>query len=95
LTGNSRQKQEEDNEFKKQDEVSIDRNTEKVAKVDIPPVYYDAGKSAVKTESLKVLDEIVNVLKQFPNYYLIIDANTDTVGSDETNLKLSRDRPKK
>jgi len=31
-------------------------------------------------------------LKQFPEYYLIIDAHTDSTGSEESNLKLSRDR---
>ncbi len=92
LTGNSEQKTDNEKDFKKQDEVSIDKNTEKVAKVDIPPVYYDTGKSTVKSESLSVLNEVENILKQFPSYYLIIDANTDTIGTDETNLKLSKDR---
>lgn len=79
-------------EFVKQDEVSVDKNTEKVAKVDIPPVYYDSGKAAVKAESFAVLDQVVDISVQFPEYYIIIDAHTDSVGSDEANLKLSRDR---
>ncbi len=92
LTGNTSQDDETQKDFKKQDETSVDINTEKVAKVDIPPVYYDTGKATVKKESLAVLNEVVNILKQFPTYYLIIDAHTDTVGSDAENLKLSRDR---
>ena len=79
-------------EFVKQDEASVDKNTEKVAKVDIPPVYYDSGKAAVKTESFAVLDQVVDISVQFPEYYIIIDAHTDSVGSEEANLKLSRDR---
>ncbi len=78
--------------FEKQDEKSIETNTEKVAKIDIPPVYYNSGKAAVKADSLPVLDQVVDISKQFPEYYILIDAHTDSVGSDETNLKLSRDR---
>jgi outer membrane protein OmpA-like peptidoglycan-associated protein len=79
-------------EFVKQDETSVDKNTEKVAKVDIPPIYYDSGKAAVRTESFAVLDQVVDISVQFPEYYIIIDAHTDSVGSEEANLKLSRDR---
>lgn len=78
--------------FEKQDEKSIEKNTEKVAKIDIPPVYYNSGKAAVKADSLPVLDQVVDISKQFPEYYILIDAHTDSVGSDEANLKLSRDR---
>jgi outer membrane protein OmpA-like peptidoglycan-associated protein/ABC-type nitrate/sulfonate/bicarbonate transport system substrate-binding protein len=92
LTGNAARTGEEAKEFKAMDAASVDKNTEKVAKVDIPPVYYDSGKAAVKKESLSVLNEVVSVLKQFPEYYLIIDAHTDSEGSSESNLKLSRDR---
>lgn len=79
-------------EFKQQDEISIEKNTERVAKVDIPPVYYDSGKAAVKSESIVVLDEVKEILGQFPEYYLIIDANTDSVGSNDSNLQLSKNR---
>ncbi len=79
-------------EFKQQDEISIEENTERVAKVDIPPVYYDSGKAAVKPESIVVLDEVKEILGQFPEYYLIIDAHTDSVGSNDNNLQLSKNR---
>lgn len=92
ITGNATQADESVKEFMKLDEASIEKNTEKIAKVDIPPVYYDFGKAAVKQESIIVLNEVVSVLKQFPDYYLIIDAHTDSVGSEELNLKLSKDR---
>ena len=92
ITGNAVQTEENAKEFKIMDEASIEKNTEKIAKVDIPPVYYDFGKAAIKNESIAVLDEVVSVLKQFPEYYLIIDAHTDSVGSEELNLKLSKDR---
>lgn len=92
ITGNAQQSADNKKEFTKQDETSIEKNTEKVAKVDIPPVYYDTGKATVKTESMSVLNEVLSILKQFPEYYLIIDAHTDSVGSEEANLKLSKDR---
>jgi len=83
---------EEKVEFEKQDGDSIEKKTEKVAKVDIPPVYYDSGKATVKAESLPVLDEVFEILSQFPEYYLIVDAHTDSVGSDESNKLLSENR---
>ncbi|MFZ5989525.1 MAG: OmpA family protein [Bacillota bacterium] len=92
LTGNAGQNSESKKEFKKQDEVSIEKNTERVAKVDIPPVYYDSGKATVKAESIPVLSEVLGILLQFPDYYLIVDAHTDSVGSEDMNLKLSKDR---
>lgn len=82
----------EEKEFEKQDGKSIEENTEKVAKVDIPPVYYDSGKATVKAESLPVLDEVLEILSQFPEYYLIVDAHTDSVGSNESNKLLSQNR---
>lgn len=92
VSGVSEEAAAESKEFVKQDEASVEKNTEKVAKVDIPPVYYDSGKAAVKTESFAVLDQVVDISVQFPEYYVIIDAHTDSVGSEEANLKLSRDR---
>lgn len=92
ITGNASQAADKKKEFKKQDETSIEKNTERVAKVDIPPVYYDTGKATVKTQSVAVLNEVISVLKQFPEYYLIVDAHTDSVGSEESNLRLSKDR---
>lgn len=90
--GNSGAASGQTREFTRQDDESIEKNTEKVARVDIPPVYYESGRSTVDKASLPVLEEVLDVLSQFPGYYLIVDAHTDSVGSDETNLRLSRDR---
>lgn len=92
LPGNTGPTEDEKKEFKQQDEVSIEKNTERVAKVDIPSVYYDSGNAAVKAESIPVLDGVKEMLGQFPEYYLIIDAHTDSVGSNENNLQLSKNR---
>lgn len=91
-TGTASPSAEQKTEFKKQDAASIDKTTEQVAKVDIPPVYYDSGKATVRPESFTVLHEILNVLKQFPQYYLVIEAHTDTVGNEDFNLELSYSR---
>ncbi|WP_010250547.1 phosphate ABC transporter substrate-binding/OmpA family protein [Acetivibrio cellulolyticus] len=92
ISGSASQAEEKKKEFKQQDAQSIEKNTERVAKVDIPPVYYDSGKATVKAESIAVLNQVKEMLSQFPEYYLIIDAHTDTVGNNENNLKLSKDR---
>lgn len=91
-SGNAKPVEDTKKEFKQQDAESIEKNTERVAKVDIPPVYYDSGKATVKAESIAVLNDVKQLLSQFPTYYLIIDAHTDTVGSNASNLQLSKNR---
>ncbi|RYE22766.1 MAG: OmpA family protein, partial [Sphingobacteriales bacterium] len=55
-------------------------------------VQFETGKAVIKKTSYKLLDEIVGILNNYPDYMMTIDGHTDDVGSDETNLKLSRDR---
>jgi len=39
-----------------------------------------------------LLDEIVKILNDYPDYMMTIEGHTDNVGSDEVNLKVSRER---
>ena len=39
-----------------------------------------------------MLDEIVQILNDYPDYYMTIDGHTDDVGKEESNLQLSKDR---
>lgn len=56
-------------------------------------VFFDTAKSTIKAESLPLLDEVAQALKDHPEVKgVAVEGHTDNVGKAETNLKLSRDR---
>ncbi|MCB0523441.1 MAG: OmpA family protein [Saprospiraceae bacterium] len=55
-------------------------------------VKFETAKSILKSESYAILDEIVNIMRQNPEYILAISGHTDDVGEDEENLELSQER---
>ncbi len=52
------------------------------------------GKATLLTASLKVLDEVVAVLKQNQEIKLLIEGHTSNNADYDLNMKLSRDRAK-
>lgn len=61
-------------------------------KIAIYGIYFDTGKSVVKTESTPALEQIAVFLKDHPNINCWIVGHTDSDGSFEVNSKLSLDR---
>ncbi|MCB9195321.1 MAG: OmpA family protein [Flavobacteriales bacterium] len=57
-------------------------------------VFFDTGKSSLKSTSYKELDELVDLLKLQPDLKIEIAGHTDNVGSDESNKTLSEERAK-
>lgn len=55
-------------------------------------ILFDTGKSTIKEQSEEVLQNIVDILKEYPNARFSIDGHTDSVGSEATNQKLSQER---
>ncbi|MBL7719364.1 MAG: OmpA family protein [Flavipsychrobacter sp.] len=55
-------------------------------------IQFETGKAVIKPASFKMLDEIVQILNDYPDYYMSIDGHTDNVGKPEKNLVLSQDR---
>ncbi len=53
---------------------------------------FETGKAVIKAKSYPLLDEIVGILNEYADYYMSIEGHTDDVGSDISNLQLSRDR---
>lgn len=57
-------------------------------------VKFESGKSVLKKESYKLLDEVVNILNAHPEYSVSVEGHTDNTGTDAINDKLSAERAK-
>ena len=55
-------------------------------------ILFDTGKASIKFESAEVLNQIINVLKKFPNSRFSIEGHTDSVGKRAKNIELSQNR---
>jgi len=55
-------------------------------------ILFNTGKSSIKGESEQVVDNIIAILKEYPNSRFSIDGHTDSVGSKKTNQLLSERR---
>lgn len=55
-------------------------------------IKFDTGKSSIKPVSFPILDAVVKVMLENPNYKLIIGGHTDNVGGDAMNMTLSQNR---
>lgn len=53
---------------------------------------FETGKAVIRSSSFKSLDELAALLISKPAWKLRISGHTDNVGSDESNMKLSKDR---
>ena len=55
-------------------------------------ILFNTGKSTFQEQSFTVLDNMANVMKQFPNAKFAIEGHTDNTGTDKINDPLSADR---
>ena len=55
-------------------------------------VYFDNNKATIRTQSYGTLNNIVNIMKGYPNTVFLIEGHTDSRGSDSYNLNLSDKR---
>lgn len=52
-------------------------------------IQFESAKSTIKKQSYAILDKIVKILKDNPDYSVMINGHTDSQGNDEYNQKLS------
>lgn len=57
-------------------------------------IYFNSGKSTIKTESYADLDKLAGILKAHPEVKATIEGHTDSQGNDQMNLDLSKARAK-
>jgi outer membrane protein OmpA-like peptidoglycan-associated protein len=74
------------------DAASLNASIAATGKVALYGIYFDTGKSVVKSESNPSLEEIIKLLKQNAGLMLYVVGHTDNAGNLESNLKLSADR---
>jgi len=55
-------------------------------------IYFEYNKAVLKPESIDVIDRVAYMLKKYPDVKLKIEGHTDGDGSEEYNLKLSKER---
>jgi OOP family OmpA-OmpF porin len=60
--------------------------------VEVPGIYFDTGKAALKPESAAAVGEIAKLLKSDPTMKVFIVGHTDSVAALDLNLKLSQAR---
>ncbi len=55
-------------------------------------ILFDTGKATIKTESVSTMVDIIQILKEYPNAKFTVEGHTDSVGSSESNQRLSEAR---
>jgi outer membrane protein OmpA-like peptidoglycan-associated protein len=65
---------------------------EKQKKVRLNNIFFDFDKYDLKPESFLELDRVVKILKDNPDVSIHIEGHTDSIGTEEYNLQLSRKR---
>jgi OmpA-OmpF porin, OOP family len=57
-------------------------------------INFDSGKSTIKKESMPIVEQIIEMMKQAKDIKLSVEGHTDSDGSNESNQKLSEARAK-
>lgn len=57
-------------------------------------VQFESGLASLLKPSYEVLDQLVEIMKQYPDYYMSISGHTDDVGDADANQRLSEERAK-
>lgn len=70
----------------------VNEATKKLFQRALTGVKFETGKATIKRESNSILDQVVKVMSDNPNYNLEIHGHTDSQGDDAKNMKLSDDR---
>ncbi len=55
-------------------------------------INFTTGKATILSDSYPVLNDVVQVMKDYPNIHVEIGGHTDNVGDDNQNQRLSKDR---
>jgi outer membrane protein OmpA-like peptidoglycan-associated protein len=74
--------------------VAAVRDSARGTIVDLPGILFDTGKAELKPEAQVAIAKLSGILMMFPFSTLEIRGHTDSVGTAEMNMQLSKDRAK-
>jgi len=57
-------------------------------------IEFQSARATLKSSSNAILNQIVSLMQKYPDYNLSINGHTDSIGSAETNQRLSQNRAK-
>jgi outer membrane protein OmpA-like peptidoglycan-associated protein len=73
--------------------LSLERiGGEELQIIQIEHINYGFDSDAVLPESAFILNKVIDMINQYPDLEVIIESHTDSKGSDEYNLRLSKRR---
>ena len=67
-------------------------NTNDVPKILLENIYFDKNKSTIREDAKAALDRNIKKLKAIKGVVIQVEANTDSRGTDDYNIRLSNDR---
>ncbi|MCB0539022.1 MAG: OmpA family protein [Bacteroidetes bacterium] len=70
----------------------IEKEVEEALDLAFKNLEFETGKSIIKKSSYSSLDNLTQILKDHPDYRLLVEGHTDSVGSAESNMTLSQAR---
>jgi outer membrane protein OmpA-like peptidoglycan-associated protein len=73
-------------------QVATTRSTARGFIVDLPEILFDSGKATLKPEAKVTIAKLTGILLLMSELNLRIEGHTDSTGSSEFNLQLSRQR---
>jgi outer membrane protein OmpA-like peptidoglycan-associated protein len=75
-------------------DVALNALTQKLKKVqnEHGPIRFVTGKAEIDPTCDKTMQQIANILAEYPGFRVQVDGHTDSVGKAETNQKLSQTR---
>ena len=74
------------------DSDQIEKSLASTGKADVYDIYFSFNSDQIRAESELRIKEIADALNKHPNWKLSVDGHTDSVGSNNYNLDLSRRR---
>lgn len=74
------------------DTITIIKQVEEQIRVEAEQIQFETAKYIIRPVSYPSLNRIVDILNKYPGSRFAIDGHTDSVGDDDYNLELSRNR---
>ena len=70
----------------------IARRTNRGVVISMGGALFAKGSSQIRNDAEARLKTVAEILRKYPDYKVVIEGHTDSIGSEESNLKISRER---